>query len=389
MGEYKNEGYQLTLNESLDMYFQVVEDPRQQSKVIYPLIEILKLVLIAVLCGEKTLKDIVIYGKAKIEFIRKEFAINKIPSESTISRVIAILDTEMLEIIIQGILQTIKNKQYQHIAFDGKFITTTQAMENLEKMNIVTAYTETGLSIMQETVSEKTNEIPIVQSMLDYIDVKGKIVTADALHGQVETAKKVIDQKGDYLLQIKGNQKSLYEAIYKRYRELRNKREEEQEKEMEISEIAEEKEHGRVEKRRCYVIKNKEYFSKFSEKWVSLNKVIVVERERTYHGKTSEEISCYISSAEKTADEFLKLTREHWGIESMHHILDITFDEDRCTLYTKTAQENMNIFRKASISVHKIAKPKNESCKGNMHKCLLSDSYLLETLDKYYNNVTI
>ena len=142
-----------------------------------------------------------------------------------------------------------------------------------------------------------------------------------------------------------------------------------------------EKSHGRIEKRKCYVLNNIEYFESYKEEWKGIKKIFAVKREVEKNGKKTEEISCYISSKNTTAENLLKYTRKHWEIESMHHILDVTYDEDRCKLLTKRAQENMNIFRKMSISVHKNSlKGKKQTIKSNMFNCLLDDNRLLEML---------
>ncbi len=98
-------------------------------------------------------------------------------------------------------------------------------------------------------------------------------------------------------------------------------------------------------------------------------------------GKKTTEISCYLSSKNTTAKNLLSYTRKHWEIESMHHILDVTYDEDRCKLLTKEAQENLNIFRKIGISIHKnYLKNKKQTVKSNMFNCLLNDKLLLEVI---------
>ena len=89
---------------------------------------------------------------------------------------------------------------------DGKTIKSTDAIRTIEKMmNIVTAYTDTGISLGQITVDSKTNEIPTVKELIEMLDIEGKIITADAMHCQKETAEKIIAKKGDYVLQLKTN----------------------------------------------------------------------------------------------------------------------------------------------------------------------------------------
>lgn len=138
-------------NEILNMYFGIIEDPRCEVNVIHPLIDILKLVMIAVLCGMDELDKIIDYGENKKEFLNKEFNIKLIPSKSTLTRVIAMISPRWLSLSIVCILNTlIKNKATQ-IMLDGKAIKSTDAIRTIETMmNIVTAYTDTGISLGQK-----------------------------------------------------------------------------------------------------------------------------------------------------------------------------------------------------------------------------------------------
>lgn len=111
-----------------------------------------------------------------------------------------------------------------------------------------------------------------------------------------------------------------------------------------------EKSHRRIEKRTCYVLNEVAFFTDYLANWKGLKKIFAVKRRAENYEKISEEISCYLSSKNASAKELLEYTRNHWQIESMHHILDVTFDEDRCKLLSKRAQENMNIFRKIGVT---------------------------------------
>jgi predicted transposase YbfD/YdcC len=101
------------------------------------------------------------------------------------------------------------------------------------------------------------------------------------------------------------------------------------------------------------VLKNIEYFEGYFKEWKGLKKIFAIKREIEKNENKTTEISCYLSSKDTNAENLMKYTRNHWKIESMHHILDVTYDEDRCKLLTQRAQENLNIFRKMGISIHK------------------------------------
>lgn len=367
-------------NDILNMYFGLIEDKRDQFTIKHKLIDILKLIMISVLCGMDELDKIVDYGNNKKEFLEKEFNIKTIPSKPTMTRVLVMIDTKWLGLSIVGIVQSLIKEKNKQIMFDGKAIRSTDAIKSIEKMmNIVTAYTDTGVSLLQKTVEDKTNEIPAVQELIDMLDVEGLIITADAMHCQKETAKKIIENGGDYVLQLKANQKSFYEDVYAMFDD-KYMSETDKECEYEIYKT-QEKKHGRIETRTCYVLNEVAFFTDYVDTWKGLKKIFAVKRKVEKDEKISEEMSCYLSSKNASAKELLEYTRNHWQIESMHHILDVTFDEDRCKLLSKRAQENMNIFRKMGVSIHKnYLKGKKQTVKSIMFNCLLNDSYLLEIL---------
>lgn len=375
----------MNTNDIFNMYFGIIEDNRDPFTITHRLIEVLKLVMISVLCGMDELNKMIDYGNNKKEFLEKEFDIKTIPSKATLTRIFVMIDPKWLGLSIVGIVQSLIKEKHTQIMLDGKAIKSTEAIKSIEKMmNIVTAYTDTGISLMQKTVEDKTNEIPAVQELIEMLNIKEMVITADAMHCQKETAKIIIENGGDYVLQLKGNQKNFYEDVYAmfddKYMDKADK-----ECEYEIYKT-QEKSHGRIETRTCYVLNEIAFFTDYLANWKGLKKIFAVKREVEKDGKISKEMSCYLSSKNTTAEQLLRYTRNHWQIESMHHILDVTYDEDRCKLLSQRAQENLNIFRKMGISLHKnYLKNKKQTVKSNMFNCLLNDNLLLEVIE----NITI
>ena len=370
----------VSTNDIFNMYFGIIEDKRDPYTIKHRLIDILKLVMLAVLCGMDELDKMIDYGKNKKEFLEKEFDIKSIPSKATLTRIFVMIDPNWLELSIVGIVQSLINKKHSQIMLDGKAIKSTDAIKAIEKMmNIVTAYTDTGICLSQKTVENKTNEIPAVQELIKMLDVEGMIITADAMHCQKETARTIVDNGGDYVLQLKANQKNFYEDVYAMFDD-KYMDETDKDCEYEIYKT-QEKSHGRIETRTCYVLNEIAFFTDYLANWKGLKKIFAVVREVEKDKKRSKEISCYLSSKNTTAEKLLEYTRNHWRIESMHHILDVTYDEDRCKLLSKRAQENLNIFRKMGISIHKnYLKNKKQTVKSSMFNCLLNDYHLMEIL---------
>ncbi len=367
------------------MYFVIIEDERDPYTIKHKLIDILKLVMVSVLCGMDELDKMIDYGKSKKEFLEKEFEIKSIPSKSTLTRIFIMIDPKWLGLSIVGIVQSLIKEKPTQIMLDGKAIKSTDTIKTIEKMmNIVTAYTNTGISLLQKTVENKTNEIPAVQELINMLDVKGMVITADAMHCQKETAQTIVNNGGDYVLQLKANQKNFYEDVYAmfddKYMDKTDKN-----CEYEIYKT-QEKSHGRIETRTCYVLNEIAFFTDYLANWKGLKKIFAVVREVEKENKVTKEISCYLSSKNTTAENLLSYTRKHWKIESMHHILDVTYDEDKCKLLSQRAQENVNIFRKMGVSIHKnYLKNKKQTVKSNMFNCLLNDNLLLEVI----GNITI
>ena len=370
----------MNMNEIFNMYFGIIEDDRDQATIKHKLVDILKLVMIAVLCGMDELDKIIDYGKNKKDFLEREFNIPLIPSKSALTRIFIMISPKWLGLSIVCILKTLIKENHEQIMLDGKAIKSTDARKTIENMmNIVTAYTDTGISLGQITVENKTNEIPAVRDLIDMLNIEGMIITADAMHCQKETAEKIIDNKGDYVLQLKANQKNFYEDVYAMFDE-KYMDEADQNCEYEIFSTTK-KSHGRIEKRTCYVLNEIEFFTDYIAEWKGLKKIFAVKREVTRDGKQTTEISCYLSSKNTTAEKLLSYTRKHWQIESMHHILDVSYDEDKCRLYSQRAQENLNIFRKMGVSVQKnYLKGKKQTVKSSMFNCLLNDEYLIDVL---------
>ena len=375
----------MTNNDIFNMYFGIIDDPRCEVNVTHRLVDILKLVMIAVLCGMDELDKIIDYGNNKKDFLKREFNIGSIPSKATLTRVIAMLNPKILSLSIVCILKILIKNETKQIMIDGKAIRSTDAIKTIETMmNIVTAYTDTGIALGQIVVDSKSNEIPAVRELIELLDVKGAIITADAMHCQRETAETIINNKGEYVLQLKSNQRNFYQDVYAmfddKYMDIADK-----DSEYETYTTIE-KSHGRIEKRTCYVLNDIEYFTNYLLEWKGLKKIFAVKREVEKDEKKTTEVSCYLSSKNTTAENLLSYTRKHWQIESMHHILDVTYDEDRCKLLTQKAQENINIFRKMGISMHKnYLNGKKQTIKSSMFNCLLNDNHLLEIL-QFCNN---
>lgn len=362
--------------EEIRVKLSSIEDPRHQSYVKYALADILIIIMCAVLCGLDTLGDLVIYAKNREEFLTKELGIEKVPSKATFARILSMVDGKQIGEAIINILHDRFGTVGEVVAVDGKAICSTTKPGNPHSaLQILSAYvTSSGVILAQESIHEKTNEIPVFQEMLTYMDVAGKTVTADAMHCQRETCRGILQRKGDYLFGLKENQSSLLEDVRLFFEDQINQ------DEWEISKTVE-KNAGRIEKRICRKSKDISWLKEYE--WPGLQTVFSIERIVETRGHQSRETSYYISSRDASAKQLMALAREHWKIESMHWILDVTFSEDDCRFLSENAHKSMNALRKFALAVHKnflTAYHKKSSLKASMLSALLDSNLLLNLL---------
>ena len=353
-----------------------IEDPRHQSYVKYPLADILIIIMCAVLCGLDTLGDLMIYAKNRKEILAKELGIEKIPSKATFARILSMIDGKEIGEAIIDVLHSRFGSAGEVIAVDGKAICSTAKPGHPHSaLQILSAYvTGSGIVLAQESIHEKTNEIPVFQEMLTYLDVEGKTVTADAMHCQRETCRRINQRKGDYLFGLKENQPSLFADVRLFFADQSNKNEWERSQTVE-------KNAGRIEKRICRKIRDISWLKE--HKWPGLQSVFSIERIVDARGHHSRETSYYISSRDASAKQLMELAREHWKIESMHWILDVTFSEDQCRFLSENAHKSMNALRKFALAVHKnflAEHHKKSSIKASMLSALLDSNLLLDLL---------
>ena len=369
------------MREIYEKHFAAIEDTRCQCDVDYKLVDVLIQIMCAVLCGLDEPEDIVTYGKEKRGFLSKNFGITKTPSESTLSRILNMVNGNALAECIINIMREQIGVAGEIIAVDSKTVrSTAKKGANREKLHILTAYmTENGVTLGQLAVNEKTNEIPVMRDLLDMIDIKGKIITADAMHCQKETVEKITDLGGSYVLGLKGNQETLFDEVRKLIEDCVK------DKNIEVETArTTEKNKGRLEQRTCYKAPNLDWFESKDE-WKGLNTAFAVHRRTTTKEGVSEETGYYITNLDLPAERLLSIVREHWKIESMHWLLDVVFAEDDCQILNPNGQKTLNIFRKIALAFHKnfvsgLKQKTKPSLKQNMLKALMSDKLLIEVI---------
>ena len=353
-----------------------IEDTRQQWKVKHDLCDIVIIVMLSILTGHNDFEEMIIFAESRIEILKKYLLLkNGIPHKDTIKRVIAIIDPNELNLIFYRWLANIvtlkNNKTIEElnkiVVFDGKTVCGSNDIHN-KAMHILTAFdTDNELVLGQLPVDEKTNEITVMPELIELLDLKDCIITADALNCQKETAKKIVEKQGNYVLAVKSNKGELYESIVDYFNE-KTIEEIIAKDELYICNI--EKSHSQIEKREYFMINQitflKETAGKDYEKLLSIGlcrKTIT----KLNTGEIVEEKRYYITSI-LDINLFEKTVRKEWMIENnLHWHLDYTLKEDQSTVIDKRVVLNLNIIRKLVLSMLKAIKfNKNYSLKNKI-----------------------
>jgi predicted transposase YbfD/YdcC len=304
------------VSESFESYFGKLNDPRIDRKKLYPLVEVLFVALCGSICGAESWRDFVLFGKSKLDFLRQYYEFkNGIPSKNTFSRVFAALDAEAFKIQFVGWVKSLQTILKEVIAIDGKTLCNSidKATES-SSINMVSAFaTGARLVLAQQKVYEKSNEITAIPKLLDLLDLKGHIVTIDAMGTQKAIAKQIIDQGGDYILALKGNQGTLNEDV-RLFLETELKKPSSIAIEDRCEDV--DKGHGRIETRKCFVSAQIDWLNQ-KEQWAGLKTIVMIEETQESKGKpTSAEQRFFISSLPPTAELIASAVRSHWLIEN-------------------------------------------------------------------------
>lgn len=342
----------LSLDRIMELFEEIPDPRRPGGNIQHKLVDLLVIILLGVICGCETWIEIEDYAHAKYEWLKTILELpGGVPSNDTYRRLMTrMLPQRLEEAYRQWVLPYVGGCIGKHIAIDGKTICTASnyRLSNEEtpegKLHIISAWVrEDGISLGQIKTDEKSNEITAIPKMLDTLDVKGAVVTIDAMGCQVDIAEKIIDREANYLLALKKNQLNLYESVEEYFKWARTEPiEKKQLKEYSY----EEHEHGRHVYRTVEVCNDVSWIETVRE-WKRLSSIVCVTRKGEREGRQTEETAYYISSREWEADEVAKHIQGHWTIENnLHWSLDAVFNEDSSKIHLGYSAENLSVIRK-------------------------------------------
>ena len=337
--------------------FRDFPDPRSGNATRHDLLDVLVIALTASICGCESCVDFADFAEDREELFREFLSLdNGLPSHDTFSRLFRMLDPQALSACFSRFLEDLGTDGPGVVAIDGKTLRRSfDRAAGKSALHIVTAFAgDAGLVLGQKAVPEGGNEITAARALLELFDLKGVLVTADAIHCQRETARIVLERGGDYLFALKKNRPATYQDVETFFRDPA----------VLFADTHEtiDADHGRIEERRHAVIHDVAWLypdDKDPDRppmpgLATIGRVIATT---TRDGRTTTSTRYYLSSAHLPAQAFAKAVRSHWAIENgLHWVLDVTFDEDRSRTRKNHAPENISIIRKLAINVLKTAR---------------------------------
>lgn len=359
-------------------HFDSIKYPRIERCKKHNLLDILLLSISAVISGAEGWQDIEDFGHSKLNWLRKYRPFEAgIPKHDTIARVICRLKSEEIEASFQSwIGSLIKDTGCDVIAIDGKTARrsfTTKGRKNA--LHTVSAWSCNHQLVLGQVATDiKSNEITAIPELLELLDINNSIITLDAMGCQHQIAKQIISQKADYILALKGNHSGMLEELlawwHKADREgfsIGNY--------VKATEI--DSGHGRIETRVCeQVLVNSSWLSK-DYRWSGLKSIIKISSEihEKTTGKVTNEIRWYISSLKLDAEQAITAVRNHWQVESMHWMLDMTFREDESRIRKGNGALAFNVMRKIALNLFKQDETKSASIARKKKMASLDDDY--------------
>ena len=364
-------------------HFSELSDDREPGRIMYPLAEVLLLVTCATIASCDDFDDIVAWGENNLDFLRgfSEFHFG-IPCERWLRSLVNRIDPVLFGRCFHGWIAELWPGRHDLIAIDGKTARRTHdRRKGLKALHTLSAYaTNARLTLAQLSVPEKTNEITAIPDLLEELaaakQLEGALVTIDAMGCQVDIADKIVAHKADYMLALKGNQPTL-EADTKDYFDTAPAAE------IEVKTTVE-KGHGRIETRTYTASGNVDWIASDRSypgqpRFTTIKTFIKVHSRTEFHDRCTFDTRYFISSAPLNIERMAGAARGHWGVESMHWLLDIEFGDDLSRYRTGHGAKNMAIVRRFALGLVRANKRRG-SVKTRRKSASWDPNFLLEIL---------
>lgn len=366
---------------SIKEHFSLLSDPRVLLKTRHKLVDVVVITLCAIIAGADDWVEISAFGREKEEWFKTFLELpGGIPSHDTFGRVFALIDPdEFGKCFISWIRSTLPMSDSDVIAIDGKTARRSHDRANGKSaIHMVSAWAvHNRLILGQIKADDKSNEITAIPELLKLVDIKGCVVTTDAMGCQKEIAKQIVDQGGDYVFSLKGNQGNLHKEVELLFQDAKKNGNEELAPQTYTTVDGD---HGRIETRHYTLTAHVDWFEEKS-KWKKLATFGMVESTREIGDKIEQETRYFISSLPCDVKRFAQAARDHWGVENgLHWCLDISFREDDSRVRAGHAPENLAIIRRFALALIKQDPLRKIGVKASRKRAGWSNDYLLHLL---------
>ena len=340
-------------------HFAALRDPRQHPKVLYPLPEILLLVLSATRHRGGDFVETTLWGTEHLAFLRRFYRYaNGIPSHDTLCDVFAALDPELFKACFLAWISGLRDDDPDIIAIDGK---TSRRSHDRRKgrnpLHLVSAWAARQRIVLgQQAAEEKSNEITAIPLLLKQLDLKGALVTMDAMGTQTDIARAIHDGGGDHCLALKQNWPTVYADVEQLFNDPPDDIALETNEAVDLT-------GGRIETRRHTVCHKVDWMTSdrhYPGEPVFPDLVMIGRIETTIerNGKTEHETRYYLCSLALCALSFARAVRAHWGVEDrLHWVLDVVFHDDLARFRTGDGPQNMTLTRHTALNLRICSTP--------------------------------
>jgi predicted transposase YbfD/YdcC len=370
--------------ESIGSHFQSLSDPRHTRNRKHLLVDIVVIAICGMVCGCDGPTAIHRWASNRLDWLQSFLPLaNGIPSRDCLRRLLMALQPQAFQKCFQDwisqAIQADESGPARLIAIDGKTCRRSHdAANGLGALHIVSAWaSEEGIALGQVATEEKSNEITAIPLLLQQIDLPNSVITIDAMGCQKEIARDIVAGGGDFVIAVKNNQPKLLEAIAAYFeKHLEKDLEDLRYRCHETSDAG----HGRIDER-SYLLSRVPADFAVKKEWPWVKAIgFSVRVSQHADGSETDEVRYYILSRYLSGKRFGEAVRGHWGIESMHWVLDVTFREDDSRTRERTLGNNLSWLRRFAVTLLK-RHPVKDSIRGKMIRCLLNTDFLTEVLN--------
>lgn len=364
-------------------HFSAIEDERAPWRVLYPLREVLLLVVCGTIAACDDFDELAAWGEHHLDFLRRFAPFHHgIPCERWLRILLNRIDPILFKRCFESWVAATWPDRPEFIAIDGKTARRTHdRRKGTKALHTLSAYATTArLVLAQRSVPEKTNEITAIPELLDDLaeagQLKGALVTIDAMGCQVEIAERIVAHGADYLLALKGNQPTLEADVIEYFRTAP--------KDEVVAKTTVEKGHGRIETRTYIASQTVDWIKSTRSypgqpRFSDIKTIIKIEERAEHSDRTTFDTRFFISSAPLDIERLAKGARGHWGVESMHWLLDVEFKDDLSRYRSGHGAKNMAVVRRFALGLVRANKTKG-SVKTRRKSAGWDPNFLLKIL---------